>query len=101
MHTFIVKPTMFVSNMYCVQVLEAQRRHQKEKSGIIPTSPTPYTYNKVTFTDFKRIYGPIGMKINNNNLWYMVMLPIIATEVLSHWGSEWVTQELLALNVTW
>nr|XP_010994149.2 MAP kinase-activated protein kinase 5 isoform X2 [Camelus dromedarius] len=28
------------------QVLEAQRRHQKEKSGIIPTSPTPYTYNK-------------------------------------------------------
>ncbi|KAM9178738.1 MAP kinase-activated protein kinase 5 isoform 4-T4 [Mergus octosetaceus] len=27
-------------------VLEAQRRHQKEKSGIIPTSPTPYTYNK-------------------------------------------------------
>ncbi|KAG9333377.1 hypothetical protein JZ751_012737 [Albula glossodonta] len=29
------------------QVLEAQRRHQKEKSGIIPTSPTPYTYNKV------------------------------------------------------
>lgn len=30
-----------------VQVLEAQRRHQKEKSGIIPTSPTPYTYNKV------------------------------------------------------
>ncbi|KAK6306755.1 hypothetical protein J4Q44_G00236800 [Coregonus suidteri] len=30
------------------QVLEAQRRHQKEKSGIIPTSPTPYTYNKVS-----------------------------------------------------
>lgn len=29
------------------QVLEAQRRHQKEKFGIIPTSPTPYTYNKV------------------------------------------------------
>uniref|UniRef100_A0A3Q1AY77 Protein kinase domain-containing protein n=1 Tax=Amphiprion ocellaris TaxID=80972 RepID=A0A3Q1AY77_AMPOC len=28
------------------QVLEAQRRRQKEKSGIIPTSPTPYTYNK-------------------------------------------------------
>lgn len=28
------------------QVLEAQRRHQKEKSGIIPTAPTPYTYNK-------------------------------------------------------
>uniref|UniRef100_A0A8C1RCI7 MAP kinase-activated protein kinase 5 n=1 Tax=Cyprinus carpio TaxID=7962 RepID=A0A8C1RCI7_CYPCA len=28
------------------QVLEAQRRHQKEKSGVIPTSPTPYTYNK-------------------------------------------------------
>ncbi|GAB1290121.1 Non-specific serine/threonine protein kinase [Apodemus speciosus] len=28
------------------QVLEAQRRHQKEKSGITPTSPTPYTYNK-------------------------------------------------------
>ncbi|XP_064424266.1 MAP kinase-activated protein kinase 5 isoform X3 [Latimeria chalumnae] len=28
------------------QVLEAQRRHHKEKSGIIPTSPTPYTYNK-------------------------------------------------------
>uniref|UniRef100_A0A3P8VFJ6 MAP kinase-activated protein kinase 5 n=1 Tax=Cynoglossus semilaevis TaxID=244447 RepID=A0A3P8VFJ6_CYNSE len=28
------------------QVLEAQRRHQKEKSGLIPTSPTPYTYNK-------------------------------------------------------
>ncbi|KAG8146005.1 hypothetical protein E2320_012433 [Naja naja] len=28
------------------QVLEAQRRHQKEKCGIIPTSPTPYTYNK-------------------------------------------------------
>lgn len=51
----------------CVQVLEAQRRHQKEKSGIIPTSPTPYTYNKVTFTDFKLIYGPRGMKINNNN----------------------------------
>lgn len=33
--------------MFSVQVLEAQRRHQKEKSGIIPTSPTPYTYNKV------------------------------------------------------
>lgn len=32
---------------FSVQVLEAQRRHQKEKSGIIPTSPTPYTYNKV------------------------------------------------------
>uniref|UniRef100_A0A3Q2QZN1 Protein kinase domain-containing protein n=1 Tax=Fundulus heteroclitus TaxID=8078 RepID=A0A3Q2QZN1_FUNHE len=32
------------------QVLEAQRRHQKEKSGIIPTSPTPYTYNKVGLT---------------------------------------------------
>lgn len=31
------------------QVLEAQRRHQKEKSGIIPTSPTPYTYNKVSY----------------------------------------------------
>ncbi|XP_026115752.1 MAP kinase-activated protein kinase 5 isoform X4 [Carassius auratus] len=28
------------------QVLEAQRLHQKAKSGIIPTSPTPYTYNK-------------------------------------------------------
>ncbi|OCT98436.1 MAP kinase-activated protein kinase 5 isoform X1 [Xenopus laevis] len=28
------------------QVLEAQRRHQKEKIGVIPTSPTPYTYNK-------------------------------------------------------
>lgn len=33
--------------IFSVQVLEAQRRHQKEKSGIIPTSPTPYTYNKV------------------------------------------------------
>uniref|UniRef100_A0AAX7UCE9 Protein kinase domain-containing protein n=1 Tax=Astatotilapia calliptera TaxID=8154 RepID=A0AAX7UCE9_ASTCA len=32
------------------QVLEAQRRHQKEKSGIIPTSPTPYTYNKSPFS---------------------------------------------------
>lgn len=41
--------TMFVSFIFIifVQVLEAQRRHQKEKSGIIPTSPTPYTYNKV------------------------------------------------------
>ncbi|XP_075390054.1 MAP kinase-activated protein kinase 5 isoform X3 [Tenrec ecaudatus] len=28
------------------QVLEAQRRHQKEKSGTVPTSQTPYTYNK-------------------------------------------------------
>uniref|UniRef100_A0A8C4N2R0 non-specific serine/threonine protein kinase n=1 Tax=Eptatretus burgeri TaxID=7764 RepID=A0A8C4N2R0_EPTBU len=28
------------------QVLEAQKRHRKEKAGIIPTSPTPYTYNK-------------------------------------------------------
>uniref|UniRef100_UPI00358F6585 MAP kinase-activated protein kinase 5 isoform X2 n=1 Tax=Myxine glutinosa TaxID=7769 RepID=UPI00358F6585 len=27
-------------------VLEAQKRHRKEKAGIIPTSPTPYTYNK-------------------------------------------------------
>ncbi|ETE71602.1 Aldehyde dehydrogenase, mitochondrial [Ophiophagus hannah] len=31
---------------FAQQVLEAQRRHQKEKCGIIPTSPTPYTYNK-------------------------------------------------------
>uniref|UniRef100_A0A671UVT6 non-specific serine/threonine protein kinase n=1 Tax=Sparus aurata TaxID=8175 RepID=A0A671UVT6_SPAAU len=46
---------MFMSCLVCVfpfcvttylAVLEAQRRHQKEKSGIIPTSPTPYTYNK-------------------------------------------------------
>lgn len=37
-------------NWFSVQVLEAQRRHQKEKSGIIPTSPTPYTYNKVRLT---------------------------------------------------
>lgn len=37
-----------VSASIPLQVLEAQRRHQKEKSGIIPTSPTPYTYNKVS-----------------------------------------------------
>lgn len=37
---------MMSSGTVSVQVLEAQRRHQKEKSGIIPTSPTPYTYNK-------------------------------------------------------
>jgi len=38
--------------MILVQVLEAQRRHQKEKSGIIPTSPTPYTYNKARLSAF-------------------------------------------------
>lgn len=37
------------------QVLEAQRRHQKEKSGIIPTSPTPYTYNKVSYETVHRM----------------------------------------------
>ncbi|KAG7271697.1 hypothetical protein CRUP_025558, partial [Coryphaenoides rupestris] len=34
------------AHQHGMHVLEAQRRHQKEKSGIIPTSPTPYTYNK-------------------------------------------------------
>lgn len=38
------------------QVLEAQRRHQKEKSGIIPTSPTPYTYNKVSWETSLKIF---------------------------------------------
>lgn len=42
--------------LFAQQVLEAQRRHQKEKCGIIPTSPTPYTYNKVDFR-YPRMLG--------------------------------------------
>lgn len=49
------------------QVLEAQRRHQKEKSGIIPTSPTPYTYNKVGDEIF--ILTPQGSLSSVRCLW--------------------------------
>lgn len=61
------------------QVLEAQRRHQKEKSGIIPTSPTPYTYNKVgeeidlyslrVASFLQGVCGPLGM-------WLTLFLPL-------------------------
>uniref|UniRef100_A0A452EJB5 non-specific serine/threonine protein kinase n=1 Tax=Capra hircus TaxID=9925 RepID=A0A452EJB5_CAPHI len=42
----LVRLLAFLFSKLSPLVLEAQRRHQKEKSGIIPTSPTPYTYNK-------------------------------------------------------
>ncbi|XP_051545541.1 MAP kinase-activated protein kinase 5 isoform X3 [Myxocyprinus asiaticus] len=52
------------------QVLEAQRRHQKEKSGIIPTSPTPYTYNKAVVAGIQQAHAEqlANMRIQDLNM---------------------------------
>lgn len=74
-------PSESYSTHCYVQVLEAQRRHQKEKSGIIPTSPTPYTYNKVTSPSSRQILRAMFL-----NLILLIQISLVFPQSCDLWS---------------